>query len=86
MMSSQEKADLFRQECPYGYQIDEETKKAYPFNRHYQKLGNWNEMKNNTERVYLYNDGMKPWESSKNLSLYEEKDKEIREKYEKDGR
>lgn len=82
-------ADTFRLYKPYGFWVDEESKKAYAFNRKYNFLGQDNERINVLQElpakdgtVMLYDDGTQPWLKKKDYDEYIKKLREVLEKYE----
>jgi hypothetical protein len=82
-------ADTFRLYQPYGFYVNEETKKAYAFNREYKSLHSPHIFaiaskipKDSYKQIWLYDDGSQPWLNKKNYDKYIIELKALRDKYE----
>ncbi|KAJ3165305.1 hypothetical protein HDU87_003163 [Geranomyces variabilis] len=71
----------------YGYDIDDKTKIAYPFNRFYTYLGEKDGVARdcippNTRRAYMYTSQTEPWLNRRHKDKHDLKIKEIEAVYE----
>jgi hypothetical protein len=73
----------------YGMVLEDDTKKAYPFNRNYKDIGNvdtawvdWPEEAKSRNWVWLYNDGSQPWAKKSYMNQYMKKLEDYKKEYE----
>ena len=78
----------WRQHEPYCFLVDKEKKVAYALNRYYKRIGqdrdvgwiNYPDV-DGTDRIYLYNDGTRPFDNMKYCRDYITKVEDVKAHY-----